>query len=139
MLVGDDDPVTSAPLWQGELVHNEGGIPSRYQWFHEKYGEDERPIMTSADIALVRDLSDYMHDENGVEGIVECVFKEQSVSVQQSKSYTRRKSLQNKPVCPVASETLEFMIEYKLDNELWLIDLERVLEKMLTNGYDTSE
>jgi len=139
MLVGDDDPVSSAPLWQGELVHNEGGIPSRYQWFHEKYGEPERPIMTSADIGLVRDLSDYMHDENGVEGIVECVFKEESVSVQQSKSYTRQRSPQQKPVCPVSSETLDFMIEYKMDNELWLIDFERVLEKMLTNGYETSE
>ena len=141
MLVGDDDPVTSAPLWQGELVHNEGDIPPRYQWFHKKEGEEERPIMTSADIGLVRDLAEYMHDENGVEGIVECVFKEESSgsSVRTSNSYTRQRSVQQaKPVCPVASETLEFMIEYKLDNEAWLIDFERVLEKMLTNGYKIS-
>ena len=139
MLVGDKDPVTSAPLWQGELVHNEGGIPSRYQWFHKRNGEDERPIMTSADIALVRDLSGYMHDENGVEGIVECVFKAESGAMRTSSSYTKQQSVQKKPVCPIASDTLEFMIEYKNDNELWLIDFERVLEKMLTNGYEISK
>lgn len=135
MLVGDDDPVTSAPLWQGEIVHNENGIPSRYQWFHEKNGEDERPVMTSADIALVRDLSNFMHDKNGVEGIVECAFKKEAGSGRTSNSYTRQPSVQNKPVCPVASETMEFMIEYKNDNQSWLIDFEIVLEKMLTNGY----
>jgi hypothetical protein len=139
MLVGEKDPVTSAPLWQGEIVHNEGGIPPRYQWFHSRIGEDERPIMTSADIALVRDLSDYMHDENGVEGIVECVFKAESGAIRTSNSYTKQQSVQKKPVCPVATETLEFMIEYKNDNELWLIDFERVLEKMLTNGYEISK
>ena len=139
MLIGDEDPVYSAPLWVGEIVHNEGDIPSRYQWFHEEDGKDERPFMTSADIALVRNLSGYMHDENGVEGIVDCVFKEGEGSEEaQSSAYTRRRSQQRKPVCPVASETLELMIEYKLDNEGWLIDFERVLEKMLRNGYETS-
>jgi hypothetical protein len=139
MLIGNEDPVYSAPLWVGEIVHNEGDIPSRYQWFHEEEGKDERPFMTSADIALVRNLSGYMHDENGVEGIVECAFKEVSGSESESAtgSYTRNRSLQSKPLCPVASETLELMIEYKLDNEAWLIDFERVLEKMLRNGYET--
>ena len=117
-----------------EIVHNEGDVPSRYQWFHEEEGKDERPFMTSADIALVRDFSDYIHDGE-VEGIVECVFKEESGS--DSVQY-RQRSLQRKPMCPVATETIELMIEYKLDNEAWLIDFERVLEKMLKNGYETS-
>ena len=138
MLVGDDDPVHSARMWQGEIVHNEGDVPSRYQWFHEEEGKDERPFMTSADIALVRDFSDYIHDGNGVEGIVDCFFKEESGSDSEQNTYTRRRTQQRKPMCPVATETLELMIEYKLDNEAWLIDFERVLEKMLTNGYKIS-
>lgn len=136
MLVGDEDPVLSAPLWEGEIVHNEGDIPSRYQWYHKKDGEDERPIMTSADIALVRDLSGFMYDDGEVEGIVECVFNDESASGSANDSDRKQRSMQRrKPVCPVASETLELMIEYKMDNELWLIDFERVLEKMLRNGY----
>jgi hypothetical protein len=93
--------------------------------------------MTSADIALVRDFSDYIHDGE-VEGIVDCLFKEESGSDSEQNTYTRRRTQQRKPMCPVATETLELMIEYKLDNQAWLIDFERVLEKMLKNGYEIS-
>jgi hypothetical protein len=45
--------------------------------------------------------------------------------------------LQNKPVaCPVAHETVAKMHEYRMDNEMFLIDFEKCLEKMLKAGYD---
>ena len=45
-----------------------------YQWFQEKEGETERPIMTNADMGLARDLSAYMNvDEDGNAGAVSCV------------------------------------------------------------------
>ena len=131
MLVGDGDHVDSAPMWRMELVHNENGIPSRYQWYHEK---DERPIMTNADMALVCDLSDHMHvDASGDEGAVDCAFKDDSKPTEGN--YGTRRRAQGKVVCPVADETMEKMIEYKMDNELWLHDFEKVLEKMVKNGY----
>ena len=133
MLVGDEeDPVYSAPMWHMELVHNDDGIPSRYQWYTEKDGEDERPIMTNADMALVRDLKDHMTvDEDGNEGAVDCAFKDEG----KPEGYTRRTRSLNSAVCPVASKTIEKMVEYKLDNEHFLYDFEKVLEKMVKNGY----
>ncbi|KAL3810433.1 hypothetical protein ACHAXA_006580, partial [Cyclostephanos tholiformis] len=131
MLIGDD------MTWDLELVHNENGVPSRHQWYHEEEGKDERPIMTNSDMALVRDLSDYMTtDEDGTKGAVSCVFK-----VDETESggitNTRQRSVQSKPVaCPVAHDLLPIMQEYQMDNELWLIDFEQVLEKMLKSGYD---
>ena len=129
MLVGDD------VSWQIELVHNEGDIPSRYQWFQEKEGETERPIMTNTDMALARDLSGYMNvDEDGNTGAVCCVYKSE-----QEKTNNHR-SLQSKPaVCPVAHDTVEMMLNYREDNELFLIDFEHVLEKMLKSGYHGEE
>jgi len=129
MLVGDD------MSWQIELVHNEGDIPSRYQWFQEKEGETERPIMTNADMALARDLSGYMNvDEDGNAGAVSCVYKSEEEET------NNRRSLQSKPaVCPVAHDTVEMMLKYREDNELFLIDFEHVLEKMLKSGYHGEE
>ena len=142
MLVGDD------MSWQIELVHNEGDIPSRYQWFQEKKGETERPIMTNTDMGLARDLSAYMNvDEDGNTGAVSCVFKSEeeetnneSGSDSGSGGYMRERTLKSKPdVCPVAHDTVEMMLKYREDNELFLIDFEHVLEKMLKSGYHGEE
>jgi len=140
MLLGDTSRfVSSAPSWKLELVHNEGDVPSRYQWFHEGEGEVERPIMTNTDIALVRDLSGYMSiDEDGIAGKVGCVFKEDSEEDEQHSR--RRLSSEDIPVvCPVASQTIERALEYKFDNELFLYDFQAVLEKMVNNGYEVAE
>jgi len=134
MLIGDD------MTWEMELVHNENGIPSRYQWFQEKEGEEERPITTTSDMALARDLSGYISiDKDGNEGAVSCVFKEEESDKEGSggSTYNRLRSLQTKPVvCPVAHDTVAKMLEYRMDNELFLIDFEHVLEKMLKAGYE---
>ena len=120
--------------WELELVHNEDGIPSRHQWYHEEDGKDERPIMTNTDMGLVRDLSDNMYvDKDGNEGAVDCFFEESSNQYirRTEEAYGKGKMA----ACPIASETMKFVEEYKMDNEAWLIDFEEVLEKMLKNGY----
>ena len=122
--------------WELELVHNEDGIPSRYQWYHEKDGEDERPIMTNADMALVRDLSDHMYvDKDGNEGASDCSYMDEKKK--EESTYTRRRNLQykSKPACPIADDTIEFMMDYKMDNTKFLYKFEKVLEKMVKNGY----
>ena len=118
--------------WELELVHNRYGIPSRYQWYHE--GECERPVMLNSDMALVVNTTDYMHvDSNGNEGAVDCVYVGK-----EGGGYNRgyRRELQpEKFACPVASDALEKILEYKMDNAQWLYDFEKVLEKMVMNGY----
>lgn len=130
MLIGDN--IT----WEMELVQNENGVPSRYQWYHEKGVENDRPIMTNTDMALARDLSGYMNtDKDGNEGAVSCVFKTEETASDESTA--RRRSVQSNPVvCPVAHDTVAKMQEYKMDNELFLIDFEHALEKMLKSGFD---
>jgi len=137
MLVGGgDDPIHGAPEWKLELVENgDDGIPHRYQWYHERDGKEERPIMLNADVALVRDFKDHMvKDQAGNEGLVTC--KAFGDAEEEASGYTRRRLLNGGGVaCPVASKTIEKMVEYKMDNELFLYDFEKVLEKMLKNGY----
>ncbi|KAL7548017.1 hypothetical protein ACHAWF_011297 [Thalassiosira exigua] len=137
MLVGDaDDPINTAPNWKLELVHNEGAIPSRFQWVHEEEGKPERPIMTNADMALVRDFSGLMtDDEDGTPGLVECSFKNED-GLEEDESIRRRLN-QNKLPCPAATRTLQRTIELKENNRLFLREVERTLEKMVNNGYST--
>ena len=88
---------------------------SRYQWYHEKNGEDERPIIINSDMALVHDLKDYMTvDENGNEGAVNCIFKDESKMSYDGSSaeegYTPQRRLLNsrskQVVHPAASHTI---------------------------------
>lgn len=145
----------SDPFWQLELVENEDGIPSRYQWFHEGTGGDEdeeeeemmmddhhhhhddddddgdeRPIMTNADMSLVLDFGDHIgQDDNGNEGKVDCLFEEKESSGRGLRGDDTPKA------CPVADRTIAKVEEYEEDNELFLRDFEKVLDKMLMNGY----
>ena len=141
MLVGDEgDEVNGAtlltqsskgfdsgPNWELELVDNtllDGDIPNRYQWFNEDECNDERPIMTNADMALVRDFTYHISvDENGTTGKVNCTFK----------------NVTGKKACPVASTTIEKVLEYKRDKMLFIEEFEVVLGKMVNNGYSEDE
>ena len=163
MLVGEDgDLVNSAPNWTQEFVNNtEGiefvdeetnetealgpGIPNRYQWFNtDKCDDEERPIMTNADMALVRDFSNYISvDENGTPGKVNCTFKEdegEGEDIRRRRGLRFGISAQNIPeACPIASETIDIVSDYKEDNEGFLHDFQAVLEKMVENGYEVNE
>ena len=141
VIVGDyGDVVESAITWEQELVHNEGDIPSRYQWYHESADVEERPIMTNSDIALVRDLTYNMsEDENGIPGKVNCFFNRESQKLEMASSAdetppSRRLGSQSH-ICPVASSTIEKALEYKMDNALFLHDFQKALDKMLRSGY----
>lgn len=113
--------------WNLELVDNSalgGGIPNRYQWANDARCETERPIMTNADMALVRDFKDHIStDANGVTGNVSCTF-----------GYAAGKT-----ACPLASETFDKVNDYKMDNMLFLEDFEQVLGKMVNNGYKMAQ
>mmetsp|Transcript_1395 Transcript_1395/g.3529 ORF Transcript_1395/g.3529 Transcript_1395/m.3529 type:complete len:540 (-) Transcript_1395:91-1710(-) len=125
--------------WELELVENDNGIPDRYQWYNEQDGKEERPIMTNADMALVMDLEDHMYvDKDGNEGAADCAFQDDTKSHSDGDGYRLRRKLQSygaKAACPVADDTIELMLEYQMDNERWLVEFERVLEKMVKNGY----
>ena len=143
VLVGDEgDEVNSAPNWELEFVDNsegieyideedgstqylEAGIPHRYQWFNtDKCDDNERPIMTNADMALVRDLSGHISTDNsGTDGKVSCSFKQES----------------GNKACPVAHETMQKVLEYKMDKTLFLFEFEQVLGKMINNGYSDDD
>ncbi len=90
----------------------------------------ERPIMLYTDIALVCDLSDYMHlDENGVKGSMDCTFQEgQGSSVYVSEEERS----------PHPPRIWFVQLPPRHDNEGWLMDFEKVLDKMLRNGYLTT-
>ena len=154
MLVGDDDfsIVSAAPVWTQELVHNNGTIPSRYQWINTDQCETEQPIMLNSDMALVRNLTGHMaDDENGIPGQVDCAFKEEEPVRRRLGKGKDTKGKKVKPeevsaklqpqvaACPVASDTIDKVFEYSQNNALFLNDFEEVLDKMLRNGYSTPE
>ena len=142
MLVGDEgDEVNTAPNWELEFVNNteiEGDIPNRYQWANKDKCEEERPIMTNADMALVRDFSDYIStDENGTTGKVNCTFKDENKDepTRRGLRFEVPAEMAGEVACPVASETIDIVMEYKLNNTLFLYDFQSVLGKMVNNGY----
>lgn len=140
MIVGDEDDVIETAIpWEQEFVHHEGDVPPRYQWYHESKEERERPVMTNSDIALVRDLTRHMaEDKNGIPGKVSCFFNKESREIvmasAEKKTHSRRLRSQLH-ICPVASSTIEKALEYKMDNDLFLLDFEKALDKMLRSGY----
>ena len=73
--------------------------------------------MLNADIALVRDFTDFIDDE----GEVSCSFR-----------------FTNNNACPYAAMTLDFMGEFRLNNRVWVEAFQEVLTKMVEHGYDTS-
>lgn len=134
--------------WALELVHNEeyDDIPSRYQWYLEKDGKDERPIMTNSDMAMVYDMEEYMYeDEYGNDGAIDCEYGYYYDSYDEKeydsndKDYHTRRLADGKPTCPHASHTIEMILEYKEDNTKFLYAFEHVLTKMINNGYHVGE
>jgi hypothetical protein len=104
------------PNWNLVLVNNSDipNIPNRFQWQRSAF------IMLDADIALVRNVEDYIDASTGE---VTCTFLPKNTVV---------------PACPYASVTLDFAAEYKKDNTIWLNDFRDVFSSMLVHGYDAS-
>ena len=94
--------------------------------------------MTNADMALVRDFSDYIStDENGTTGKVNCTFKDENnyEPTRRGLRFEVPAEMAGEVACPVASETIDIVMEYKLNNTLFLYDFQSVLGKMVNNGY----
>lgn len=110
--------------WEQVYVSNEEfGTPNR--WEYER-GVDPHFVMLNADIALVRDLSGLVEDDEG------------KVSTCQIRCGRRNGTGCALPRCPHAADTWDAVVMYKFDNEQFLADFEAAFKKMLTTGADTS-
>ena len=93
------------------------GTPVRHQWTkYTEESDDEHLIMMNVDASLVKEMN--QHED----GRVDC-------------AYEPKPTKQSKPTCPFARNTLGHMSIYKDDQELWLHDFEKVLQKMVNHGY----
>jgi len=110
--------------WEQVYVNNEEiGMPNR--WEYER-GVDPHFVMLNADIALVRDLSGLVEDDEG---------KVSSCQIRCGRHNGNGCAL---PRCPHATETWDAVVTYKFDNEQFLADFEKAFNKILTTGVDTS-
>lgn len=126
-LVGNPDPdipadeqIDIAPPWFRSFEDNSDleDIPDRNVWEAFPEGrEGQRILMLNADVALVRELTDENMDKDGR---VSCGF------IREGR-------------CPHAARSLEFAVEYRLNNNLWLRDFQDVFQRMLINGYTESD
>ena len=134
--VASMEDLLDAPNWfQREQQNNDPDIPDRFFWVRGGGGggggnrlrklqrgggggggNNNGPIMLNADIALVRDFSLSMEDD----GDVSCSFQ-----------------FDNNNACPFAAMTFNFMAEFRLNNQVWLVAFQEVLTKMLEHGYST--
>ena len=80
-----------------------------------------------------------MIDEDGNEGKVTCAFNSGDDNHSHAGRKKKKSNKRKTAVCPVASSTIERALEYKMDNSLFLRDFERVLEKMVNNGYSEAD
>lgn len=85
---------------------------------HHNVNLPDHFVMLNADIALVRDLSGFIGNEDGQ--VSQCNFRAA-------------------PRCPHAVETFDIAAEYKHDNVKFLEDFQSVFTKMIEAGSDTSQ
>lgn len=114
---GNFEAMMNAANWQTAFYNNtEFSTPNRVQW--ERRAPPDHFVMLNADIALVRDLSGFIDNEDGQ--VSQCNFRAA-------------------PRCPHAVETFDIAAEYKHDNAKFLEDFQSVFTKMIEAGSDTSE
>lgn len=129
-LIGGDNVTTDdletiihATNWEVQFVNNSAfDTPDRYEW---ERGDDPHFVMVNADMAIVRDLTDYIDEDGNVEG---CLFR------------CKRNNGDGctLPRCPYAADTIYIAQEYKHNNAVFLEDFESAFLDMLEHGdYDT--
>ena len=117
------------PRWDQQFVNNTNlvNIPNRFQWIHPNVNQSVPTIMLNADIGMVRDLTNFL---NATTGEVKCKFAcPGSTTCPQN----------GPPACPFASQTFNTSVEYKFNNTLWLNEFRDAYNKMLINGYSTTQ
>ena len=98
-----------APNWNQRTVNN-NNVPDRVQWVNN--GNNRQIIMTNSDIALVRDFTDELEESTG---LVDCEFK-------------------NRNACPHAAASWDAMVEFKFDNDAFLLEFRNVFMAVLHQG-----
>lgn len=137
MLVGEgncvEEYVEFAPNWSRSTMKNDdivlvdkGNVTFSDQFVWTRRSQDssnvdgdaatKNLIMTTSDIALVRDFTGYRDKKSNN---INCEF-----------------IFGNK--CPYSSVTGELMAEYRRDSKLWIRDFRETFNLMITRGYDTS-
>ncbi len=102
--------------------------PNRYPWEHPLVNSTSTNILVlNSDIALVRNLIAYLNASTG-EVTYAFLCRNGNCSVPNK----------GRPACPYASDTSNFVAQYKHDMLLWLNVFKTVFRKMLVHGYDTS-
>jgi len=152
MLVGAgnsvEEYIAEAPDWFKETFRNgdvqvaeiDGGahtsnrtMPDQFYWLRRSDDNDPNSvnlIMTSSDIALVRDFETQMnYDKN----VVRCDFL---FSCFLDRKLQLQRKLQGTKVCPYAQTTGHIMAEYRNDNSKFLNDFREVLNLMMTVQYN---
>ena len=116
--IDDDDTLYRARDWTRQIQDNSNipNIPNRQFWFNQR-DNGRRTIMTSSDIALVRDFSNSMDVETKE---VSCSFRGRNTG------------------CPFARETFRIVAEFKFDVDQWIVEFKDVFTKVLLTGYDAS-
>lgn len=123
--VDDFETLMQSADWEQVYVNNEAiGTPNR--WEYERGTDPDHFVMLNADIALVRDLSGLIEDDEGK--VTQC----------QVMCGRRNGNGCALPRCPHAAATWDAVVSYKFDNEQFLADFETAFKKMLTTGADTS-
>lgn len=99
--------------------------------------------MTNSDIALVRDLSAHFENVTVTNADGDDEIVPGSVTTCSFRCGGRERLTgcpnRNPPLCPHAAETFFKAAEYKFSNDLFISDFERVLDKMIKNGYGDGE
>ena len=130
------EDLVDAPNWNLREQENTNGLPDRFFWVRGGGGggnnnNNDPLVMLNADIALVRDITDFLEPD----GRVTCRFLEGRGGGGGGGGGGNNN---NNPGCPFAAMTIRFMGEYRNNNALWVNDFRAVFTKMLTHGYDTS-
>lgn len=101
---------------------NEGNTNGLFLWKRRaNVFQGRKPlVMLDVDMALAHDVSGHIVDQRT--GEVSCVLETDG----------------DAPICDDAAATLDQVVAYANDNQLWLEDFRDALNKMLANGYDTS-
>ena len=121
----DFETLMRAADW-GQVYVNNGAIGTPNRWQYERGVNPDHFVMVNADMAIVRDLSGYIDDDEGQ--VTGC-------QIRCTRQNGHGCAL---PRCPHAAETWDAAVEYKFDNDKFMKDFEVAFKKMLTTGATTS-
>lgn len=97
--------------------------PDRWEW---ERGTNPHFVMVNSDMALVRNLTGEIDSSTGE--VANCQIRCNKVNL--NNCSPKR--------CPHAPETFDIVVEYKFDNDQFIIDFESAFKRMLNKGFDST-